>query len=1802
MMKKYLTIIILIISNVVFSQDELVTVLFKVNTKQLGISDQRYYTIVVRSASDLNTVLGQIEETIFLGPNDESKDQFHIFKIPKVKFPIKIHFQSSEEYTGIPPNSNGIPYVNPTICSSTGSYTTNLDLEDGSFYKYNSTIIDSEYYNADSPDLRDKFSRNPKIYLLTPTNGSVLGYGNCDYIKIPKQYFFIDTVTPINPSLSNKLEYEIFESGVWQQWQEFTPVVYYPYGSQDGYFKLSDLPVGADYTGNFKYRAKIVNTPYLGSQTGIINSDYIETSNIEAEIKQCPPKIITQSIQNHNQCFDGRAGSVYFKFDRVLRNNEYLNITYTNSITGPDSVLNITSLSANNEYVLSNLAKGTYTNVKIQSVIGGVDAGIVTANDFTITSPPKVTFTKTSTNVLCNGAATGNITVTATGGVSPYSYSKDNGVNWQTSDVFTNLSAGTYPVLVKDSNGCIAPDGNQPVIITQPSTAISIQLVAAENPSTDIANDGSIDVTVTGGTGSYSYNWTSTSNNITGQNTNEDLTNLGGTAMYTLTVTDANGCTATFTRTLTAPDPIVITFNNPQLLCNGDVVNLVATITGGNLPYDYQNFIWTPSGNVPVNTATTSTLNGVGQGTYTITIKDSRNVFKSATYTIGAAPSAISITGVNTTLIGGVSSVTQKCYGENSDTLVDVTVAGGTAPYTYSWYNLANPTLLIASTQDLSNVAPGSYKLEVRDANNCIVNKNFDIVPASQINFTASVTGAIVNPGTATGAITVTASGGSGGYQYSLNGTSWQSDNTFTNLLAGSYTVYVKDANNCRVGPQTIVLTEPSAFIIGITLVNPISCFGGNDGSLQVTATGGTPFSTGSPYIYTWSDNNGNNYTGNVITNLSAGLYTVTVTDSNGVTRTIPDYSLSQPIRLTGSRTKTDVKCNGANNGSIAFTATGGTAPYKYFVNGTLYTVATVTGLVPGTYTCEIRDSKNCSLPLANVTISEPAVLDATGTIYPVTNGTATDGSITLAVTGGTPPYTYFWPSNTSNTTNVLNNIGVGTYNVTITDANGCSISRSYTVTTIQPLAVNLNSINSITSINCYGDTTGKLEAIATGGRPSLTAPNYLYEWRNVLNQVVGTSASIIGLAAGTYTVYVTDFNTPASTIQQSFTITQPASPLTAAVQITNPILCAGGTGSLSVSASGGTPAYIYEWKNSANTVVGTTQIVTNLSSGVYTCKVADANGCSITQTITLTSPTVLNATHTQTNVLIYGQSTGSITVNATGGTGAYTYILNNTITQTTNVFTNLAAGNYTVEVKDANGCTITLNVTITQSSALQVVVNQPVANQILCYGGNTGALTTTVSGGVAPYYYQWKKNGVVLTGVITSSINNLTAGVYEVEVKDNVGAIKTETFTITEPTQLTVSFITNPVTCADVNSGSITATVTGGTPPYTFSWNTGYTGTNNSSSDTFHILSNIPIGSYSVTITDSKGCTLTPLSVTVGTSTGLNLGATVVDVTCGNVNNGSITITPSGGTGSYTIVWTNPAYSGFVLTNLAAGTYTGTLIDGTCTLPFSLNVQGTTPLTVNLGADVVLCAGQSHTIDATITGQTLTYVWVSTNGFTSTNPVVTVTDGGTYTLTVTTTSGCTYSDSVVISKLGETIEAKCMVASQTFKNQEIILVNISDRNNVATYQWIAPPQAEIVSQNDDVLILKFPEIGKYDVSLQSMNNSGCKIIDSKVILVEEGGSDNTIDTSNIFIKEFKIFPNPILSGINEFNVLVTLAYEMPITLSIYKVEQGVLINEVNLSAAKVHNKQYSLNLASGVYYVVLKTPGSVQAKKIIKN
>jgi archaellum component FlaF (FlaF/FlaG flagellin family) len=396
---------------------------------------------------------------------------------------------------------------------------------------------------------------------------------------------------------------------------------------------------------------------------------------------------------------------------------------------------------------------------------------------------------------------------------------------------------------------------------------------------------------------------------------------------------------------------------------------------------------------------------------------------------------------------------------------------------------------------------------------------------------------------------------------------------------------------------------------------------------------------------------------------------------------------------------------------------------------------------------------------------------------------------------------------------------------VTVTDANGCTKQATVTITQPSALTVGTSQVN----VLCNGASTGTATAIPSGGTPA-----YTYSWNTV---PVQTTATATGLAAGSYTVTVTDAN--GCTKQATVTITQPSA-LTLETSQVN-VLCNGAsTGTATAIPSGGTPTYTYSW----NTVpVQTTATATGLGAGSYTVTVTDANGCTKSASVTITQPDALTVETSQVNVLCNGASTGTATAIPGGGTPAYTYSWNTVPVQTTATATGLAAGSYTVTVTDANGCTKSANVTITEPAALHIEISQ---TNVLCNGGSTGSATATVTGGTGSYTYSWNTVPVQTTATATG----LAAGSYTVTVTDENGCTKTAEVTITQPDVIVVNITGTGTDCSNVTGSATVTSVTGGVGPYTYLWSPG--------GQTTPSITGLGEGTYTVTVTDANGCTKT--------------------------------------------------------------------------------------------------------------------------------------------------------------------------------------------------------------------------------------------------------------------------------------------------------------------------------------------------------
>lgn len=375
------------------------------------------------------------------------------------------------------------------------------------------------------------------------------------------------------------------------------------------------------------------------------------------------------------------------------------------------------------------------------------------------------------------------------------------------------------------------------------------------------------------------------------------------------------------------------------------------------------------------------------------------------------------------------------------------------------------------------------------------------------------------------------------------------------------------------------------------------------------------------------------------------------------------------------------------------------------------------------------------------------------------------------------------------------------------------------------------------TEVSCNGGSDGTITVTVSSG-----TANYDYSWSNGASTSNSSSNSntITGLAAGTYTVTVTDANS--NTVAASHTIGEPSSPVSATITVDQMVSCFNGNdGQMTASASGGSGAFSFAWMNGS-----TSATISGLTAGTYTVTVTDANGCTDSESATITGPSSGLSISLSVDSNATCNTTGGISAIASGGTTAYTYAWSTGSSMSS--ITGLTAGSYTVTVTDANGCTDVESGTISQSSTLIASIAQ--GSSISCNGGNDGSLTSSATGGTAGYTYSW------VTGGTTATQTNLAAGTYTVTVTDANGCTDEETFTLTEPTTLVVSGTGTNQNCSGSN-GSATASGSGGTLPYSFVWSIG------SSNAT---ISSLSAGTYSVTATDANGCT-DSAQVIIGTS-----------------------------------------------------------------------------------------------------------------------------------------------------------------------------------------------------------------------------------------------------------------------------------------------------------------------------------------------
>ncbi|MFN5317526.1 MAG: gliding motility-associated C-terminal domain-containing protein [Bacteroidia bacterium] len=1330
-----------------------------------------------------------------------------------------------------------------------------------------------------------------------------------------------------------------------------------------------------------------------------------------------------------------------------------------------------------------NLAAGTYEFILTDA------NNCQISQSFVIAPSIAPSLTGLATNPTC-GNDEGNIDITLTDAANPviYTWTKD-GANFANTEDISALSPGSYVINVSDAAGCLASDTFNLIYENLPVLSSTIVESLCGEAT------GSIDLSIEGGTAPFTFSWTGPNGFAA---STEDISSLGS-GCYTVSVTDDASCEVTLQACISNNDGPQISFSTVQPSCNEDNGSITPTVSGGAAPYTLN---W--SGTV---FSVDSIIDNLGNGNYILTVVDANGC-----ETIDSV--ALNNTGVPV-LTGDIND---PACGTNDGSITAV-VSGGVAPYTYLW------TPGGSTDATISGLSVGSYNVVVTDAAGCEVPGQFSLInlnaPVLAFTFNNSVCGS------SDGSIDLTVSEGSGDYTYVWTGdgvnTSSEDQN---NLSSGSYSVVVTDnVSGCEATVSVDIQNTDQPVL---TLVSVGSLCGASSGSIDLTV------SNASNPTFSWTGPDGFTATTEDISGLAAGVYTVTVSDgdcevegtvtvsptksvwsqnvnlvagsqydfqmfaqnvilnspailrvyvggtslgvfspaglttwtpfnasftasASGVTEVkivnenlspsgndfgIDDISLIEicpAVPPPGSTCGTNIIINGgfesgntsflsqytfvpngpannelipegtysvaanantlhpqftgtgrsgnfmvvngnepedpilsfstvstscsANNGSINLTVTNFTVPISYAwtgPNGFTATTQDLNGLASGEYNVTVTSGACVQNGSATVGFSNLPVLALSAT--DASCGTA-DGSIDLTVTGGTAP-TFSWsgPDGFTATTEDITNLTLGTYVVTVTDGS-CIVEDSIDVNDNSP-ELALNAIDA----SC-GALDGSIDLTVTNG----SSPTF--SWTGP-DGFAATTEDISGLAIGTYAVTVTD---GACTVEG-----------TASISSNNPQLSVNATATSCGASSGSVDLTVTDAVNPSFSWTGpsgfaaTTEDISNLAAGVYNVTVTDG-ACAVEATATiLTNEFQVSTIATLTSC---GASSGSIDLTVTDAVNpSFSWTGPSGFAATTEDISNLAAGVYNVTVTDGS-CTVEASANV-DSEELTLSF---VTTQTSC-GATEGGIDLTVSNSANPSFSWSGPDGFSAT---TEDLSGLAAGTYSVTVTDGTCSVE-GTATVTSSGGLITATINTTTTTCGLCNGSAEVTVTSGSAPFSYQWSNGASVPNPNA---------LCSGDVSVVITDAEGCVL-ELSASIAPSVAIGLSTTQVNSECG-LSTGSIDLTVTDGLEPITYSWTGSGISDPTiqdLTGLAAGTYTVEVTDAAlCSASTTVTLINSNEPVLSLAASGTLCGQSTGSIDLTVTNASAaTFSWSGPNGFAATTEDVAGLAAGDYTVTVT--------------------------------------------------------------------------------------------------------------------------------------------------------------------------------------------------------
>ncbi len=1141
----------------------------------------------------------------------------------------------------------------------------------------------------------------------------------------------------------------------------------------------------------------------------------------------------------------------------------------------------------------------------------------------------KISATLLIDDILCYGDSLSSITVNATSGFPPYMYQLDANP-LQTSNVFTNLGAGTYQILVTDTESCV---WDTTITLTQPdSMTLSTTVI---DPLCSYSADGEIIVSVVGGVSPINY-----SLNGGASQTSSTFTGLSN-GTYTITVTDDNGCTKDIIATLASPSEIFGVLTIDSTTCAGTADGSIGVVgSGGIPPYSYSI-----GGPFQVS----GSFTGLASGTYIVSIRDSNLCIKDTIVEV-----------LDPVIVPSVLIDTPICVGDSNGTIT-VTATGAQPGYTYS-LSSAGPYV---PSGVFTNIAAGTYTIYVKDANNCTHDTTIVVSDPPEImtnvSFKKPPCNAFQN-----GEITVVAHNSVGPYTYSLDGGPFQPTGVFTGLYSGPYIVTVKNALGCEKD-FNVILPDSIKIEAQVNLThNP--CFGDALGSIEINASSGFP-----PYVY--SIDGAPHQISNMFSNLPAATYAIQVKDTNDCYWD-STVVITQPDSIQIADSTVRLSCYQSGDGEVYFTVTGGTSPYTYAIDGGAYQASNgFTGLIGGWHTVSILDSNNCT-NMDSFFVFEPDSLYLT---YVPTNPTCfgvSNGEITATGVGGTTPYSYTINGGTPQTSGTFTGLALGTYLIGVIDSYGCTFDTTVTLTQPDSLSLYTDIQNPL----CATLANGTVTIHGSGG----TSP-YSY---SVDGGAFGVDSVLNPIAAGTHIFTLRDSNLCTKdtiiTLVDSFV-------LSANIFTSNATCNNTGTGFIAIEGTGGNAPYLYGINGSGYT---NTDTFINLFAGTHTVSSKDQYGCIFDTTIALVQPTPVAITASVTAALCYDSSSASITALGSNGTAPYTYSIDGINFQVLGTFDNLAANTYTITVMDDNGCTHDTIIHITQPAPIQMLIeNEPA----LCHGTSSALVTVTASQGTAPYMYSIDGGALQSTNVFSTA-----AGTHTLLTMDVNGCAIDSTILVTEPSPVQIDLeIINP-SCTSDEDGEVRVIGSGGVSNYTYSMN-------GSTPDPYGLFQNLPGGNYVFSVQDSNGCSKdTTISLIPKYNVTIN-NISIQGETCYDFKDGVISVDASA---FPPIRYHLRNYVEDNLTGTFApvesGWYTVTVEDSTgCTLDTNVYVPIPDPFSINIESLLNDCdmSNNEAYIEVTGEGGISPYSFVWSTGATSTT--ISNLSNGLYTVYAEDMNGC---------------------------------------------------------------------------------------------------------------------------------------------------------------------------------------------------